>query len=92
MKRSYTRHVRIRSIRKYQPTKSFIICLLTSILRISSNIRLHCFRGQFLEVIVLSSEGILGFVVALVFAIPETERVVLTDGGVAGRGQRLPFT
>jgi hypothetical protein len=41
--------------------------------------------------IVLSGGGILGFVVALVFAIAETEGVVLADGRVAGCGKRLPF-
>lgn len=71
--------------------KSFIIRLLTGILRIRSNLRLHGFCGQFLKVIILSCGAILGFVVALVFAVAETEGVVLADGRVAGCGERLPF-
>lgn len=93
MKRSYTRHAHIHSIRKHQhqPNKSFIVRLLTGVLRIRPNLRLHGFSGQFLEVIVLSGGYILGFVVALVFAIAEAEGVVLADGRVAGCGERLPF-
>ncbi|KAL3710211.1 hypothetical protein TMatcc_004003 [Talaromyces marneffei ATCC 18224] len=56
---SYTRHAHIRNIREKLPNKSFIIRLLTSVLRIRTNLRLHSFCGQFLELIVLSRWNIL---------------------------------
>jgi hypothetical protein len=41
--------------------------------------------------IVLSCGGILGFVVALVFAVTKAEGIILSNGRVAGCGKRLPF-
>lgn len=91
MNRSYTRHAHIRNIREKLPNKSFIIRLLTSVLRIRTNLRLHSFCGQFLELIVLSRWNILRFVVAFIFAIAETKGVVFADRRVASCGKRLPF-